>query len=66
MLIVIGTIWLLGGFDPEPRPTIASGDCTWKLLDPATDPAIVDTGHPPTTRRTPRRPRNYDDPDNAG
>ncbi len=49
VLIVFGTIWLLGGFDPEPRPTIASGDCTWKLLDPATDPAIVDTGHPPTT-----------------
>jgi peptidyl-prolyl cis-trans isomerase B (cyclophilin B) len=49
VLIVVGTIWLLGGFDPEPRPTIASGDCTWKLLDPATDPAIVDTGHPPTT-----------------
>jgi peptidyl-prolyl cis-trans isomerase B (cyclophilin B) len=48
VLIVVGTIWLLGGFDPEPRPTIASGDCTWKLLDPAIDPAIVDTGHPPT------------------
>jgi peptidyl-prolyl cis-trans isomerase B (cyclophilin B) len=51
LLIVFGTIWLLGGFESKPAPTenVAAGTCTWHLVDP--DPAnnVFDTGHPPTT-----------------
>lgn len=49
ILIVLGVTWALGGFDEEPKPTVASGTCTWYLKDPATDDNVVDTGHPPTT-----------------
>ena len=49
VLIVLGTIYLLGGFSPKPKQTVASGTCTWTLLDPASDNTLVDTGHPPTT-----------------
>jgi peptidyl-prolyl cis-trans isomerase B (cyclophilin B) len=49
VLIVLGTIYLLGGFSPKPKETVASGTCTWTLLDPASDDTLVDTGHPPTT-----------------
>jgi peptidyl-prolyl cis-trans isomerase B (cyclophilin B) len=49
VLIVLGTIYLLGGFSPKPRQTVASGSCTWTLLDAASDNTLVDTGHPPTT-----------------
>ncbi len=51
VLIVLGTTWLLGGFDSKPaeRQTVAEGTCSWTLKDAAADPAIVDVGHPPTT-----------------
>jgi peptidyl-prolyl cis-trans isomerase B (cyclophilin B) len=49
VLIVLGTIYLLGGFSPAPKETVATGTCTWTLLDPGTDDTLVDTGHPPTT-----------------
>jgi len=49
VLIVVGTIWLLGGFKPKPKPTVASGTCTWNLLDPNPATGTQDTGHPPTT-----------------
>jgi peptidyl-prolyl cis-trans isomerase B (cyclophilin B) len=49
VLIVVGTIWLLGGFKPKPKPTVASGTCTWNLLDPDPATGTQDTGHPPTT-----------------
>lgn len=51
VLIAVGLTWLLGGFDPEPetKPTVASGTCTWHLKDPADGGGIFDTGHPPTT-----------------
>jgi len=54
VVIVLGTTWLLGGFKPTPKPTVASGTCTWTLKDPSTDPSVIDVGHPPTTgeRRT--------------
>jgi len=48
VLIVVGTIWALGGFSPKPPQTVASGSCTWTLQDPKTNPSLVDTGHPPT------------------
>jgi peptidyl-prolyl cis-trans isomerase B (cyclophilin B) len=49
VLIVLGTVYLLGGFSPAPRQTVATGTCTWTLLDTSTDDTLVDTGHPPTT-----------------
>jgi peptidyl-prolyl cis-trans isomerase B (cyclophilin B) len=49
VLIVVGTVWLLGGFKPKPKPTVASGTCTWNLLDPDPATGTQDTGHPPTT-----------------
>jgi peptidyl-prolyl cis-trans isomerase B (cyclophilin B) len=49
VLIVLGTVYILGGFSPKPKETVASGTCTWNLLDPASDTTVVDTGHPPTT-----------------
>jgi peptidyl-prolyl cis-trans isomerase B (cyclophilin B) len=49
VLIVLGVVYLLGGFSPKPAETQASGTCTWALLDPAADNTLVDTGHPPTT-----------------
>jgi len=52
VLIVLGTIYLLGGFSPKPRETVATGTCTWTLLDTSTDDTLVNTGHPPTTGET--------------
>jgi peptidyl-prolyl cis-trans isomerase B (cyclophilin B) len=49
VLIVLGTIYLLGGFSPAPRETVATGSCTWTLLDTASDDTLVNTGHPPTS-----------------
>jgi peptidyl-prolyl cis-trans isomerase B (cyclophilin B) len=48
VVIVLGTTWLLGGFDSKPE-TVASGTCSWYLKDAATDTNIRDVGHPPTT-----------------
>jgi peptidyl-prolyl cis-trans isomerase B (cyclophilin B) len=48
VLIVLGTVWALGGFSPTPPQTVASGSCTWTLQDPKTNPDVIDTGHPPT------------------
>lgn len=48
VLIVLGTIWALGGFTPKPPQTVASGSCTWTLEDPKTSADVIDTGHPPT------------------
>jgi peptidyl-prolyl cis-trans isomerase B (cyclophilin B) len=50
-LIIVGTVWLLGGFESKPpaEPTVASGDCTWYLRKPAPEQYIDDTGHPPTS-----------------
>ena len=49
VLIVLGTTWLLGGFKSKPKETVASGTCTWNLLEPNEASNIFDTGHPPTT-----------------
>src|SRR4029453_10205729 len=48
-LIVVGTIWLLGGFKPRPKPTVVSGTCTWNLLDTGLS-GVQDTGNPPPPR----------------
>jgi peptidyl-prolyl cis-trans isomerase B (cyclophilin B) len=48
VLIVVGTIWLLGGFKPKPKPTVVSGTCTWNLLDTGLT-GVKDTGNPPPT-----------------
>jgi peptidyl-prolyl cis-trans isomerase B (cyclophilin B) len=48
VLIAVGVTWALGGFDSSPAPTVAQGDCTWTLRDAATDPNVVDVGHPAT------------------
>ncbi|MGE5830287.1 MAG: peptidylprolyl isomerase [Micromonosporaceae bacterium] len=48
VLIVVGTIWLLGGFKPRPKPTVVSGTCTWNLLDTGLS-GVRETGNPPPT-----------------
>jgi peptidyl-prolyl cis-trans isomerase B (cyclophilin B) len=47
LLIVFGTVWLLGGFDSEPSSE-ASDVCTWTKQDTATNTNLKEVGTPPT------------------
>jgi peptidyl-prolyl cis-trans isomerase B (cyclophilin B) len=47
-LIVIGTVWVLGGFDSEPTDTAAADICAWTPADAANNPNLKDVGKPPT------------------
>lgn len=51
VLIILGTVWALGGFKstPKTKETVAAGTCTWYLRDADESQNIYDTGHPPTT-----------------
>ena len=46
VLVVLGTVWLLGGFDDKPEPTTLP-TCTWTAREPVDTPDL--TGLPPTT-----------------
>jgi peptidyl-prolyl cis-trans isomerase B (cyclophilin B) len=46
-LIVVGSIWLLGGFSGDKSPA-AQEQCTWTPRDPS-DANLTDVGTPPTT-----------------
>jgi peptidyl-prolyl cis-trans isomerase B (cyclophilin B) len=48
VLIVVGAVWLLGGFDSDETPgDVAAGTCTWFSEQVGGD--VQDTGIPPTT-----------------
>ncbi|GAA4454476.1 peptidylprolyl isomerase [Phytohabitans houttuyneae] len=47
-LIVVGTVWVLGGFDSEPTDTAAADICSWTEADAANNPNLKDVGKPPT------------------
>ena len=49
ILIVLGTTWLLGGFDSSPATPAAAPSCGWTAKDPATNPDVTSTGTPPAT-----------------
>lgn len=49
ILIVLGTTWLLGGFDSKPQEAAAPPSCTWVPKDAATNPDIIDSGTPPAS-----------------
>jgi len=48
VLIVVGAVWLFGGFDREKKPT-ASDQCLWTPARGAGGAGIKDVGMPPTT-----------------
>ncbi|HEX5540128.1 MAG TPA: peptidylprolyl isomerase [Micromonospora sp.] len=45
-LIVLGSIWALGGFDSEPKPAADPPDCLWTPQDPAVNVHLQDVGMP--------------------
>ncbi|GAA4686168.1 peptidylprolyl isomerase [Phytohabitans rumicis] len=47
LLIVFGTVWLLGGFDSEPTSE-AADTCSWTKQDTTTNTNLKDVGTPPT------------------
>jgi len=47
-LIVLGSVWALGGFDEEPVET-ASEICSWTPQDASSNSNLKDVGMPPTT-----------------
>ena len=50
ILVVVGTTWLLGGFDSEPETPLAeSASCSWQPVDTAMNPDMIDTGQPPAS-----------------
>src|SRR5206468_3379844 len=47
ILVVVGIVWVSGGFESKKKPATAS-DCLWTPVDPSTNPDLVDVGTPPT------------------
>lgn len=45
-LIVLGSVWLLGGFESEPGPQ-AEPRCNWAVRDAAAEPDLREVGTPP-------------------
>jgi peptidyl-prolyl cis-trans isomerase B (cyclophilin B) len=45
VLVVLGVVWVAGGFDPSKPKTVAA-DCTWS---PVSGDGVKDVGMPPTT-----------------
>ena len=48
LLIVLGSVWALGGFDPEPKKDTAADECIWTTQDTAANGDLKDVGQPPT------------------
>jgi peptidyl-prolyl cis-trans isomerase B (cyclophilin B) len=48
VLIVLGSVWALGGFDHEPKSSEAKDVCAWTPLDTAANSNLKDVGKPPT------------------
>jgi peptidyl-prolyl cis-trans isomerase B (cyclophilin B) len=49
LLVVLGTVWLFGGFDSEPEDTTASDQCVWTPQDAAANSNLKDVGTPATS-----------------
>lgn len=47
-LIVVGTVWVLGGFDSDPKEEAAADICAWTAADAANNPNLKDVGKPAT------------------
>jgi peptidyl-prolyl cis-trans isomerase B (cyclophilin B) len=48
VLIVLGSVWALGGFDRDESEPTASSPCEWTPQNPADNPNLKDVGTPPT------------------
>jgi peptidyl-prolyl cis-trans isomerase B (cyclophilin B) len=48
LLIVFGTVWLLGGFDSDPKTPEAADLCSWTPQDGSANTNLKDVGTPPT------------------
>jgi len=48
VLIVLGAIWALGGFDKEPEPVADPDICFWHDQDATTNTNLQDVGKPPS------------------
>jgi peptidyl-prolyl cis-trans isomerase B (cyclophilin B) len=46
LLVSLGTVWLLGGFEGEPDDTTASDQCAWTSQDTTTNANLSDVGTP--------------------
>lgn len=46
-LIVLGSVWALGGFEKEPEPLADPPDCLWTPLDGSANVHLKDVGTPP-------------------
>jgi peptidyl-prolyl cis-trans isomerase B (cyclophilin B) len=51
LLIVLGSVWLAGGFDADTKPAAetAAGPCTWSAQSTTGNANLKDVGTPPTT-----------------
>ncbi|HEX6498246.1 MAG TPA: peptidylprolyl isomerase [Micromonosporaceae bacterium] len=48
LLVVLGTVWALGGFDHKKKVT-AAGTCAWTPADTGSNPNLKNVGTPPTS-----------------
>jgi len=48
VLIVVGTVWLLGGFSGEQKPAAAPDTCIWTPQNASANDKLRDVGTPPT------------------
>ncbi|MEV4756758.1 peptidylprolyl isomerase [Micromonospora sp. NPDC049559] len=49
VLIVLGSVWALGGFDREPKPQAAPDICAWTPQDASANSNLKDVGTPATS-----------------
>jgi peptidyl-prolyl cis-trans isomerase B (cyclophilin B) len=49
LLIVLGSVWALGGFDSDPKPPAAAEVCAWTPQDASANTNLKDVGTPPST-----------------
>lgn len=48
LLVVLGTVWLFGGFEDDPEATAATEQCTWTALNGVDDSNLTEVGKPAT------------------
>jgi peptidyl-prolyl cis-trans isomerase B (cyclophilin B) len=49
VLVVVGIIWVAGGFSAKKKPPASAAECAWTPVDAATNPDVTDVGKPPET-----------------
>ncbi len=52
VLIVVGAVWLFGGFDGEKKPEAKADTCVWSPQDASANDKLKDVGTPPTNPPT--------------